>query len=57
MVFLVLLHSVDADVAEKLEGLKEVRRNRREKFHIVNEEWVERSLEKASFLSEKEFEL
>ena len=53
----VLLHSADADDAGKLEGLKEVRRNRREKFHIVNDEWVEQSLERASCLPEQEFEL
>ena len=53
----VLLHPADADVAEKSERLKVVRRERREKFHIVIDEWIERSIEKASCLPEKEFEL
>ena len=53
----VLVRPDDADVAEKLESLKEVRRDRREKFHIVGDQWVERSLERASCLNEKEFEL
>ena len=49
-----VLHS--ADDADKLPELKEARRSRREKFHIVNEEWVERSLESGVCLPEKEFE-
>jgi hypothetical protein len=49
----VLTHSSDS---RRLEELKGVRRNRREKFHIVGERWVDDCLEGQCLVQEKEYE-
>lgn len=41
----------------RLDALKDERRNRREKFHIVTEKWIQDCVDAGRLLGEKEYEL
>ena len=49
----VVVHSSDL---ERLAQLKELRRRRREKFHIVSEEWVQDCLCQVDLLTERNYQ-
>ena len=49
----VVVHTSDK---ERLEELKRLRRQRREKFHIVSEEWVDECMKRVDLVEERNYQ-